>query len=129
MLVRDLNRLYRALPALHARDAGADGFRWVVGDDRAQSVFAFLRQAPGAAPVLAVANLTPVPRHDYRLGLPRGGTWREVLNSNADAYGGSGMGNGGLVPAEARASHGFDVSVRLTLPPLAILLLCPESAP
>jgi len=127
MLLRDLNLLYRAFPALHARDNTPDGFRWVVGDDRAQSVFAFLRLAPGAAPVLAVANLTPVPRRDYRVGLPQGGNWREVLNSDAADYGGSGTGNGGLVPAEERPSHGMNFSARLTLPPLAVLLLSPDN--
>jgi 1,4-alpha-glucan branching enzyme len=129
MLVRDLNRLLCDLPALHARDTRPEGFRWVVGDDRGQSVFAFLRLAPAAAPVLAVANLTPVPRHGYALGLPQAGMWREVLNSDAADYGGSGLGNRGLVAAEARPSHGLPFSARLTLPPLAVLLLSPEGPP
>jgi 1,4-alpha-glucan branching enzyme len=125
-LVGDLNRLYRDLPALHARDCEPDGFRWLVGGDRANSVFAFLRQAPGEAPVLAVVNMTPVPRHGYRIGVPQAGRWREIFNSDAGDYGGSGVGNGGGLSTQDGPSHGEAQALDLTLPPLGMLLLVHE---
>jgi 1,4-alpha-glucan branching enzyme len=118
--------LLRAQPALYGKDTSPDGFRWVVGDDRANSVFAWLRQTDGAPPVLMVANFTPVPRYGYRLGVPVAGRWREVLNTDAPVYGGSGMGNGGQAYADATPSHGLPASVMLTLPPLATIMLMPE---
>ena len=125
-LVRDLNRLYRALPALHARDCEADGFRWIDCHDHQQSVIAFLRQggAPGDLAVV-VCNFTPVVRHGYRIGVPRGGRWRERLNTDSTFYGGGDVGNGGLVAAGATPSHGFDHCLELTLPPLGTLVLEP----
>jgi 1,4-alpha-glucan branching enzyme len=125
-LVADLNALLRAQPALHRMDTSPEGFRWVVGDDRAQSVFAWLRLANGEAPVLMVANLTPVPRFDYRIGVPTTGWWREALNTDAATYGGSGMGNAGRAHAGPVQSHGHPASLSLTLPPLATILLIPE---
>ncbi|WP_426955843.1 1,4-alpha-glucan branching protein GlgB [Muricoccus radiodurans] len=125
-LMRDLNRAYRNLPALHARDADPAGFAWVVMDDAAQSVLAYLRLGrDGDAPVLVVCNLTPVPRHGYRLGVPQAGRWREILNTDADVYGGSGVGNSGGVEAASDPSHGQPASLTLTLPPLATLILSP----
>lgn len=118
--VRDLNRLYRSRPALHARDCEPDGFSWLIVDDRANSVFAWLRSAPGANPVAVVANFTPVPREDYRVKLPRAGRWREIINTDAADYGGSGMGNGGFV--EARADGG-GLAATMLLPPLATIML------
>ncbi|MBW3551107.1 MAG: 1,4-alpha-glucan branching protein GlgB [Proteobacteria bacterium] len=127
-LVRDLNALYTGTPALHARDAEAEGFQWIVGDDSGNSVFAFLRHGrAGDAPVLAVFNLTPQRHAHYRIGVPRPGHWRERLNSDAAEYGGSGVGNLGGVDAEAIASHGHRHSVSLSLPPLSALLLAQES--
>ncbi|MGH7044486.1 MAG: alpha amylase C-terminal domain-containing protein, partial [Acetobacteraceae bacterium] len=124
LLTRDLNRLYAATPALHARDAEPAGFCWVVIDDAGQSVFAWLRLgAAGDPPVLAVCNFTPVPRHSYRLGVPRAGWWREVLNSDAAVYGGSGLGNAGGALAQPIPSHDLPASVELTLPPLATVIL------
>jgi 1,4-alpha-glucan branching enzyme len=122
--VRDLNRLYRDSPALHARDCEAEGFRWIVADDAAQSVFAWLRFA-GAEdkPVAAICNFTPVPRDGYRIGLPFAGRWREVLNTDASVFGGSGLGNLGAVDAIAHPSHGLPASAVLLLPPLATLYL------
>ncbi|WP_371820297.1 1,4-alpha-glucan branching protein GlgB [Verticiella alkaliphila] len=122
-LVRDLNRVYRELPALHQRDANPDGFAWVVGDDSTNSVLAYLRQAPGTAPVLVVVNLTPVPRGDYRIGVPHAGFWAERLNSDADLYGGSGMGNAGGRATDDVTAHGFAQSLSLVLPPLSTLIL------
>jgi 1,4-alpha-glucan branching enzyme len=122
--VRDLNAAYRSLPALYARDCESEGFRWIVVNDDAQSVLAFLRMgAEGDAPVAIVCNFTPMPRHSYRVGLPHTGYWREALNSDAEVYGGSNMGNLGGVIAEERPAHGFGASAVLTLPPLATLFL------
>lgn len=121
--VRDLNRLYCSAPALYRGDHAADGFAWVDHADHRQSVLSFLRQAPGERPWLVVLNLTPVPRHGYRVGVPFPGVWRERLNSDATTYGGSGMGNFGQAVAEPVPFHGQPASLSLTLPPLAILWL------
>ena len=123
-LVADLNRVYRANPALFARDNDPSGFRWVVMDDADQSVFAYLRLSnENDPPILAVCNFTPVPRSDYRLGVPRGGTWRELVNTDAAIYGGSNVGNEGALQAQEIPSHGLPASLLLTLPPLATLIL------
>lgn len=124
LLVRDLNARYCSMPALHQRDCAADGFRWVVIDDADQSVFAYLRLGnDGAKPALVVCNFTPVPRYGYRLGVPQGGGWQEVLNSDAGIYGGSNLGNGGWLHAQDVPSHGLPASLSLTLPPLATLII------
>jgi 1,4-alpha-glucan branching enzyme len=126
-LVRDLNRIYRAEPALYQRDANPAGFRWIVGDDTENSVFAYLRHgADEARPVLAVCNMTPVPRYGYGIGVPRPGRWRELLNSDGEAYGGSNLGNGGAVDTVAAHHHGEAQALMLTLPPLATLYFAPE---
>ncbi|MBB3971750.1 1,4-alpha-glucan branching protein GlgB [Hansschlegelia beijingensis] len=125
-LIRDLNRVYAAEGALHAKDAEPAGFRWMIGDDRANSVFAFLRYGEaGAPPVLVVANMTPVPRHGYRIGVPTAGVWREIINTDAEIYGGSNVGNGGAVPTVEAASHGEQQALDLTLPPLGVVALRP----
>jgi 1,4-alpha-glucan branching enzyme len=127
-LVRDLNRLYAGESALHRRDSLPEGFRWLIGDDRANSVFAFLRQSEADdAPILVVCNMTPVPRHGYRIGVPRGGRWREVANTDSRFYGGSDLGNDGGVSTVDQPSHGEAQSVMLTLPPLATLMLRAEN--
>jgi 1,4-alpha-glucan branching enzyme len=127
-LVRDLNALHRAAPALSLRDFTPDGFRWVIADDRAQSVYAWLRLgAEGAAPVLVVCNLTPVPRHSYRVGVPRAGRWHERLNTDAGVYGGSGLGNLGGLEAAPTPSHGLPASLSLTLPPLAAIVFSSDA--
>ena len=123
-LVRDLNRLYREIPALHRKDCNGTGFRWVVIDDRDQSVYVYLRFGEEAdPPVLVACNFTPVPREGYRVGVPRAGGWLEVLNTDSEIYGGSNMGNGGCVQAQPIASHGLPASLELTLPPLATIVL------
>ena len=122
-LIADLNRLYRSEPALHQRDCDPSGFQWAVGDDRSNSVFAFLRTAHGQRPILVVCNMTPVPRHDYRIGVPGGGGWREIFNSDSGYYGGSNIGNDGRVESSGIAAHGHPQSLRLTLPPLATIFL------
>ncbi len=117
--VGDLNRLYRATPALYRRDGDAEGFRWIVVDDKVQSVVAWLRVgAEGDQPVAVVCNFTPEPRSAYRIGLPEAGWWREIFNSDAVDYGGSGVGNLGGVRATSRPSHGYPASAELTVPPL-----------
>jgi 1,4-alpha-glucan branching enzyme len=126
--VRDLNRLYRGNPALHECDCEWEGFQWIVVDDASQSVVAWLRRGMSDDPPVAViCNFTPVPREAYRVGLPTPGRWREILNTDAQVYGGSGLGNLGAVWAESRPSHGFPASASLLLPPLATLYLqyCP----
>ena len=115
-LIRDLNQLYRTKTALHARDCEGEGFEWLVADDAAASVFAWLRKAPGAAPIAVISNLTPALHSHYRLPLPHDGTWREVFNSDAQTYGGSGQGNLGVVIAQ----HG---GAQVVLPPLATIML------
>jgi 1,4-alpha-glucan branching enzyme len=122
-LVRDLNALYVSNPALHQRDCEPNGFQWTVGDDRANSAFSFLRYADEAAPILIACNMTPVPRHGYRIGVPLGGGWREIFNSDSAHYGGSNVGNEGRVEAAPLGSHGQPYSVELLLPPLATIYL------
>ena len=119
-LVRDCNHAYRDVRALHERDCEADGFRWIDADAAEASVFAWLRfGGDGAAPVAVVSNLTPVPRDGYRIGLPLHGVWREILNTDATDYGGSGRGNAGRIVAEDVSRHGQPYSAAVTLPPLA----------
>ncbi len=122
-LVRDLNFTYRSKPALHARDCEGEGFEWLVVDDFENSVFAWLRKAPGEKPVAVITNFTPVYRENYALRLPAEGRWREILNTDADIYGGSGKGNGGRVQA---VNAGGGVQAVITLPPLATIMLEPE---
>lgn len=121
--VSDLNRLYRAEPALYQLDFDRCGFEWVDCNDSEQSVLTFLRlPQSGGAPILVVGNFTPVPRTNYIVGVPEGGYWREIANSDATLYGGSGVGNLGGVEAAPVAAHGRYHSLVLTLPPLAILM-------
>ena len=116
-LVADLNQLYRSRPALHARDCEAEGFEWVLVDASADSLFAWVRRAPGAMPIVVISHFTPVLRHGYRMRLPSGGRWREVMNSDAQDYGGSGAGNMGAVMAD---EEGW---ANITIPPFATLML------
>lgn len=122
-LVRDLNRLYRDAPALHAKDADPAGFRWIRNDPD-QSILAWLRFGDaGAPPVAVICNMTPVPRHGFRIGLPIAGAWHEAINTDASHYGGSGQGNLGGVRAEAQPLDGQPASAVVTLPPLAVVVL------
>ena len=120
--LRDLNELYRSQPALYQKDFVPEGFEWVEAEDRERSVLAFLRRDAEGEPVLAVCNFTPVVREGYRLGVPRGGNYTELLNTDAGEYGGSGVVNG-EVASEAVAANGFADSVSLTLPPLGAVFL------
>ncbi|SDB36073.1 1,4-alpha-glucan branching protein GlgB [Bauldia litoralis] len=122
-LVRDLNRIYREIPALHVKDADPAGFEWVEATDAANSVYAYLRYGnDGDPPVLVVCNFTPVVREGYRLGVPRQGRWVERLNTDAAAYGGSNVGNGGEVMADPTPWQGRPASLSLTIPPLATVV-------
>ncbi len=126
-LVRDLNRIYRDEPALWEVDFSHEGFRWLEPNDAANNVLAFARLSKkGERELVCVANLAPVPRPAYRLGLPRGGSWREALNTDSDHYGGSSVGNMGAVVAEETPWHDQPYSVELTLPPLGVVWLRPE---
>ncbi len=122
----DLNRVYRGERALHAVDFAPSGFEWIDCNDADNSVLTYLRMAPGSRPVVVACNFTPVPRHNYVIGVPQGGRWVELLNSDAPIYGGSGMGNLGAVEAAPVGAHGRSRSLTLTLPPLSILVLAPE---
>ncbi|MGD9694093.1 MAG: 1,4-alpha-glucan branching protein GlgB [Thermoleophilia bacterium] len=125
-LVRDLNRAYRDSPALWQLDSDPAGFRWLVVDDRDANVLAFARFGTGGDMMAMVANLSPVPRQGYRLPLPRAGRWRELLNTDASAYGGANLGNLGGVTAEPVPWAGESASAMVTLPPLGVIWLTPE---
>lgn len=123
-LVRDLNRLYASEPALHARDTDPGGFQWIVGADSENSVFVYARLGQrDAVPIVVLINMTPEPRRDYRIGMPRAGRWREVLNSDAALYGGGNIGNDGLIEAEPIPALGQPASATVVLPPLAAVIL------
>ena len=122
--VKDLNRVYQAEPALHERDFSPDGFEWVDFGDSSYSTLFFLRRTRDATQwILAAFNFTPVPRHNYRVGVPRPGYWKELLNSDAQCYGGSGQGNAGGIEASNMKWHHRPHSLSLTLPPLGALIL------
>jgi 1,4-alpha-glucan branching enzyme len=128
--VEDLNRLYRGEPALHELDCNPDGFEWIDGSDSEHGVIAFLRRgASTPEPVAVVFNYTPVRRDNYRIGVPGRGFWRELLNSDAADYGGSGHGNQGGVEAVPIPMHGKSHSLTLSLPPLGVLFLQREAEP
>jgi 1,4-alpha-glucan branching enzyme len=121
--VRDLNRLSAAEPALHELDFDPAGFEWIDHGDAENSVLCWLRKAKeDKHPLLVVCNFTPVPRQGYRVGVPHGGWWKEIFNSDGREYCGSGMGNSGGVRADSEAAHGRPLSVSLTLPPLAVVM-------
>jgi 1,4-alpha-glucan branching enzyme len=124
--VADLNTLYRYEPALHEVDFEGAGFEWIDCHDAEASVLSFLRRPRKGPPVLVVCNFTSVPRINYTVGVPEGGYWRELLNSDATHYGGSGVGNFGGVEAAPVPAHGRFHSIALTLPPLATVFLKPE---
>ncbi len=124
-LVSELNRLYRAYPALWEADTEPAGFHFIDADNADENVIAFMRIAPqsGASPVICACNFSPVPREGYRVGVPNAGEYREILNSDSELFGGSNVGNSGGVYAELVPWHGFPHSIRLRLPPLGVLWL------
>jgi 1,4-alpha-glucan branching enzyme len=122
--VQDLNWHYHAERALYEQDFSPEGFRWIDCNDNENSVVSIVRYARDRRDfVVMLFNFTPVPRSEYRVGVPEAGFYRELLNSDAGLYGGSNVGNGGGVATEAVAAHGFEQSLRLTVPPLGCLLL------
>ncbi len=128
-LLKTLNLLYKERPALWEQDFEWTGFSWIDANDTDQSVLSFLRypaDRDAGPPMACIANLTPVVREGYRIGVPRGGWWREVLNTDATDFWGSGVVNGGAM-ADGYAWHGQDQSLALTLPPLAVVWLEPET--
>jgi 1,4-alpha-glucan branching enzyme len=126
----DLNRAYREEPALYELDSDPRGFEWIDANDATSSAISFLRRGRSKGDlILAAGNFTPVPREHYRLGVPRGGFWRELLNSDAEVYGGGNLGNAGGVEADEIAAHGRPYSVELVLPPLAMVFLKSEAPP
>jgi 1,4-alpha-glucan branching enzyme len=125
-LVRELNRTYAAEPALWEQDFVPEGFRWIDASDTGSNVVSFLRFGAGGATLACVANLSPVPRDDYRIGLPEGGPWRVRLNTDDSRFAGAGLGPAETVKAVEEPLHGLDFSAALQLPPLAVLWLTPE---
>jgi 1,4-alpha-glucan branching enzyme len=125
-LVRDLNRVYAATPALYTRDHTPDGFRWIDADDAPGNVFSFLRYGADGSAVACVVNFSGGAHEDYHLGLPSGGTWEEVLNTDAYEYAGSGVGNMGAVEAIEEPRHGLPCSARLRVPALGAVWLRPR---
>jgi 1,4-alpha-glucan branching enzyme len=126
-LVKALNHAYLERPELWQRDDVPEGFRWVDASDVENNVLSFLRFSADGRALACVANLSPVVRHGYRFGLPSGGAWREVLNTDAAEFGGSGVGNAGAVYAADSSWHGQPFSAELTLPPLGVLWLSPDA--
>ena len=125
-LIGDLNARYVAHRSLHATDGEPKGFQWIQADSARTNTFAFIRKdLAGSPPIVCIANLSPVPQYKYRLGMPSAGKFREILNTDAVGYGGSGMGNGGSVNAELLPWDGQPASAEVTLPPLSVLWLTP----
>ncbi len=126
-LVSDLNRVYRNTPSMYEQDCNSNGFEWIDFSDAENSVISFIRYGTNRDDfTVCVFNFTPVPRHDYRIGVPKGGNYREVINTDSEFYGGSGQGNYGSREADNIMQHGRDHSLNLTLPPLGALILQPE---
>jgi 1,4-alpha-glucan branching enzyme len=126
-LVRDLNRTYRSEPALYEVDFEPHGFRWLDANDVSRNVYSFLRfSADGGRAVACIANLSPIPRDPYRVGLPFPGRWREAINTDSEHYGGSNVGNYGAIEAEASPWQGQPYSAEVRLPPLGVLWLVPD---
>jgi 1,4-alpha-glucan branching enzyme len=122
--VRDLNALYHREAALHQVDYDPAGFEWIDANDNENSVISFVRRAKDPEDhVVVVLNFTPVVREGYRMGVPFAGRYREIINTDAEVYGGGNVGNGGALETEPTASHGHPQSIALTLPPLGALIL------
>jgi 1,4-alpha-glucan branching enzyme len=123
--VRDINAAYRATPALWQRDDDPAGFEWIDANDAESNVFSWIRWDDSGRPVVSLSNMSAVPRDNYLLGLPVSGQWQEILNTDAREYGGSGVGNMGVVTATDEPWHGRPARARVTLPPLATIWLRP----
>jgi 1,4-alpha-glucan branching enzyme len=125
-LIRDLNGIYRRTPALYTQDNDPAGFEWIRGDDGEHNVVSFIRWSTDGKPLVCIVNFAGNPHLDYTVGMPSAGAWREVVNTDATEYGGSGVTNGGLVMAEQREWGGKPASATLTLPPLGAVYLEPD---
>src|SRR5690606_2669925 len=117
-LVADLNRVYRGTPALWQRDHTPDGFQWIDANNADANLLSFVRYGDDGPPLVCIVNMSPVPRDDQRFGMPRAGRWREVLNTDAEVYGGGNLGNLGGVEASQEPWHGMTASARIFVPPL-----------
>jgi 1,4-alpha-glucan branching enzyme len=122
-LVRDLNEVYRTTPALYAKDHDPEGFQWIDANDASGNVLSFVRTDGEGSMVACVVNFAAVPHHDYRIGLPEAGRWAEVVNTDAEVYAGSGVGNFGAVTATDSPSHGMPASATISVPPLGAVWL------
>jgi 1,4-alpha-glucan branching enzyme len=125
-LVKDLNRVYVDRPALWQQDSSPAGFEWIDARDASANVLSFLRFGSDGSALACIANFSATPHHAYRIGLPSAGGWTEVLNTDADVYGGSGVGNLGRVEAADEPMHGRPASAQLSIPPLGVVWLAPE---
>jgi 1,4-alpha-glucan branching enzyme len=126
-VVRDLNHLYRGTPALHRLDCDPEGFHWIDVANAAESIISYLRRGRNPHEIaVIICNFTPIPRENYRIGVPQPGRYRERINTDAVEYGGSGIGNAGEVHADPEPMHGQPCSIRLNLPPLAALVFTPD---
>lgn len=125
-LVRDLNRLYTSFSSLHDLDHRPECFQWIDGGDYTRNILTFVRRNRAGTPLVCVVNFSPEVHHGYRLGLPHGGTWREVLNTDAECYGGSNVGNGGYIHTDSGEIHGQPASAHITIPPLGALYFTPD---
>ncbi len=128
-LVGDLNRTYRDTPALWDRDHDPQGFRWIDANNADANLLSFVRYAADRSPMVCIVNLSPVPRDDQRFGMPQPGRWRELMNTDADTYGGGNLGNMGVITAETEPWHGMTASAAVFIPPLATLWLVPDDVP
>mgnify|MGYP001573571872 FL=1 len=122
-VIRDLNRLYTSEPALNELDHEAGGFEWIDHEDSENSLFSFLRRSRDGETIIAIVNATPALREGYRLGVPDGGFYEEIFNSDAEIYGGSNQGSGGGIPTQEQEAHGKPHSVEITIPPLGTVFL------
>lgn len=122
-VIRDLNRLYTSEPALNELDHEAGGFEWIDHEDSENSIFSFLRRSRDGETIIAIVNATPVLREGYRLGVPNGGFYEEIFNSDAEIYGGSNQGSGGGIPTQEQEAHGKPHSIEITIPPLGTVFL------
>ena len=129
-LIKDMNQVYRDHPALYRLDSDADGFSWIDADDQGGNVFSFLRYDGEGQMIACLTNFSSEPRPDYRIGLPKEGVWKEILNTDASYYDGTGkIGNLGQVVAHGVPSHGYGASASVTLPPLGAVWLLFEPVP
>ncbi len=127
-LVTDLNAIYRGEPALWSQDTTPEGFDWIVGDDAQRNVFVFERIGSNGELLVCVANFAALPHENYRIGLRRSGRWDEILNTDSEVYGGSGVGNLGAVEAHEMPWHGRPASALLRVPPLGAIWLRPAAS-